>query len=1019
MRYLYFVLFLSTLISCGGGSNSDASNGNSDTPTPEQPQTEQTIDDEIERLAALQSFNTTSVKPQHDLKAQGAVFQLGKALFFSTDLSMQDDVACVSCHHPELGGGDALSLPIGVDSLNKNMIGPGRTHDGERSKDPLADGGPNVPRNAQTTFNLHVYTDHMFWDGRIEQLADGIKTPDSIAKQADPNVGVDLVEAQARFPIVSTNEMFGHGSDAGKSNTEKRQLLINKLQQKQTWLTLFSEAFASDNSDNAENLVTVDNIAKALAHYQKSQVFIESPWFDYLAGDKTAISESAKKGALLFYKPLGQGGYGCNACHSGAGFTDNQFHNIAVPQIGRGKNTAAFDTGRALVTSLQQDKYSFRTPSLLNIEVTAPYGHSGAYLTLEQIVKHHVGVEKALNEFDYTLNDNPLFAHLPVDSQRNKDRSSRAFEIWQTSPDRDLLATSVFGQSNINDLVAFLKTLTDPCTKSQACLQAWVETESLASESHDTAELALLSPDFATFSEQVNTWQPPIHSGDGAEQDIDETAAFTYASSLTGLDYSLSAAEFTDEMHTIAGGVSVADIDQDGWLDIFVSHGNQPGKLFRNNQGVYEEVTSTYLASLQGIHFSSLFIDLNADTWPDLIVLNDDINMGYLQVFINQAGNGFVEDTSKKGLQFSRFSHSIAAGDYDADGDLDLYVTHWNTGRIKPVSRENLWRNDNGTFTDVSHLLPPTRRSQLYGDIDMQFTPAFYDYDQDGRLDILIAADFGTSQVLKNTGEAGFIDVTPSSITDENGMGSALGDYDNDGDLDWFVSSIWNPSVHKAYDGGESGNRMYRNDNGTWIDTTESTGVRFGYWGWGACFADFNQDGWDDLFHTNGMTDGRIASESEVSQFFDDPSRLYINQQNSTFTEESVEWGISHTGQGRGISCFDFDNDGDQDILIAHNGKAPQLYRNNNQGNYLNIQLQQSGNNRQAIGAKVTVVTDVGSQTKWLTLNSNYMSNNPAVVYFGLGQAQSITHVEVVWPDGSTTTQQQVAFNQAFVITKE
>ncbi|EWH11894.1 putative cytochrome-c peroxidase [Catenovulum agarivorans DS-2] len=1013
MRYLYFVLFLPIVVACGGGSNSDATNVNTDTPTHEQPQTEQTIDDEIANLAALATFDANTVKPQHNLAAQGAIFELGKALFFSTDLSMQDDVACVSCHHPQLGGGDALSLPVGVDALDIKVIGPGRTHDGERVKDPLADGGPNVPRNAQTTFNLHVYTEHMFWDGRIERLTNGIKTPDSVAKQTDPSVGDDLVEAQARFPIVSTNEMFGHGSDAGKSNTEKRQLLVEKLKQKQAWLDLFTAAFADGSDENAADLLTVDNIAKALAHYQKSQVFINAPWFDYLAGDTSAISESAKKGALLFYKPLGQGGYGCNVCHSGAGFTDNQFHNIAVPQIGRGKNTAAFDTGRALVTSLQQDKYSFRTPSLLNIEVTAPYGHSGAYLTLAQMVKHHVGVESALVEFDYSLTDNPQFAHLPVDAQRNQERSSRAFEIWQTSEDRDLLATSVFGQNNINDLVAFLTTLTDPCTKDAACLQPWVETGSNSAEA-----LAILPAQFATFDEQISTWQPATNNGGQQGQVVDETTAFTHVSSLTGFDYNLAAAEFTDEMHTIAGGVSVADIDQDGWLDIFVSHGNQPGKLFRNNQGVYQEITSTQLSSLKGIQFSSIFIDLNADTWPDLIVLNDDISMGYLQVFINQAGNGFVEDSSKKGLSFSRFSHSIAAGDYDADGDLDLYVTHWNTGRIKPVSRENLWRNDNGVFTDVSHLLPAPRSSQLYGDIDMQFTPAFYDYDQDGLLDILIAADFGTSQVLKNTGDAGFIDATPASITDENGMGSALGDYDNDGDLDWFVSSIWNPSEHKAYDGGESGNRLYRNDNGTWVDTTDKAGVRFGYWGWGACFADFNQDGWEDIFHTNGMTDGRIASESEVSQFFTDPSLLYINQQNGTFTEESVEWGISHTGQGRGISCFDFDNDGDQDILIAHNGKAPQLYRNNNQGNYLTVQLKQSGTNRNAIGAKVTVVTDVGSQTKWLTLNSNYMSNNPTLVYFGLGQAQGITRVEIVWPDGSTTSKQQVSLNQVIVITK-
>jgi hypothetical protein len=274
--------------------------------------------------------------------------------------------------------------------------------------------------------------------------------------------------------------------------------------------------------------------------------------------------------------------------------------------------------------------------------------------------------------------------------------------------------------------------------------------------------------------------------------------------------------------------------------------------------------------------------------------------------------------------------------DYDVDGDLDLFVAHWQPYTTQD-RWEFLWRNQgDGTFTDVSNIADIGRfpadetGEDLPVEKEYSFTPIFADFNKDRYPDILLASDFNSSQVLVNNGGSGFVDMTPDLVDDRAGMGAAVADYDNDGDLDWFVSAIGDTREEFLVIGLLNGNRLYQNDGGgNFSNVTDFAGVRQGFWAWGTCLADFDNDGDQDLFIVNGF-DG-MTEEQSVSRnyenFNEDPAFLYINNGDGTFTDRAAELGMTHTAMGRGLVCYDYDRDGDLDMLIANSGEAPSLYR--------------------------------------------------------------------------------------------
>lgn len=413
--------------------------------------------------------------------------QLGKQLFFTKALSGNKDVACATCHHPLLGGGDNLSLSIGVGATEPDLLGVGRAH---------PEIMPNVPRNAPTTFNIALWDQVMFHDGRLESLdktpgangagPSGIRTPDTLPGLADPLAGENLVAAQSRFPVTSPAEMLGYLFATHKPHRTIRAYLCARLGDygtgagelpESSWPAEFERVFGP--ADQVEALITDERIASALGAYERSQVFVDTPWRSYVEGRSGAISAEAKRGALLFFRQPKDGGAGCATCHSGDFFTDEQFYALAIPQVGPGKQddpyyddpaAQADDFGRWYATFDETYRHTFRTPTLLNVEVTGPYGHNGAYATLEGIVRHHLDPAAAVAQYD------PTQLVPPAQTARTAEYTAKALAKLEEDRrnERTTLQDVDLSDRQVAEIVAFLNTLTDSCVQDPSCLAPWL-----------------------------------------------------------------------------------------------------------------------------------------------------------------------------------------------------------------------------------------------------------------------------------------------------------------------------------------------------------------------------------------------------------------------------------------------------------------------------------------------------------------------------------------------------------------
>jgi cytochrome c peroxidase len=461
-----------------------ACNSSTSTPYKENPSA---LDTKLKSIISTNHLTGNAMKGRTTPAIESPAAQLGMRLFFSKALGGDKDSACVTCHHPVLGGGDNLSLPIGVASERPNHLGEGRLTDANS----LLKGVPSVPRNAPTTFNLAAWDKALFHDGRIESLGktplaegndgQGIRTPSVAYGQQDPQAGDSLAMAQARFPITSEVEMKGFKH---KSTNNIRQYLASRigdygdgsgeLSNPDYWLKQFQTVYKQPSA-SAETLITERNIASLIASYERSQVFTNTPWKKYIEGDKTALSASAKAGAILFYSSKQEGGANCVACHSGDFFTDEDFHNIAIPQIGNGKGDGAdgsADFGRFRETGKAADKYAFRTPTLLNVEVTGPWGHAGAYTELDTIIWHHLDARDELTNYNSNQLSQPSIAHLEK-IQTNTLPALKMLEEARNAG-RSKLQKIDLNDKEVEQLMSFLHALTDPCVKSRACLAKWI-----------------------------------------------------------------------------------------------------------------------------------------------------------------------------------------------------------------------------------------------------------------------------------------------------------------------------------------------------------------------------------------------------------------------------------------------------------------------------------------------------------------------------------------------------------------
>jgi len=487
------------------------------------------------------------------------------------------------------------------------------------------------------------------------------------------------------------------------------------------------------------------------------------------------------------------------------------------------------------------------------------------------------------------------------------------------------------------------------------------------------------------------------------------------ATALPGIDVA-PGRTFTPPIH--AGGAAVGDCDGDGLPDIYFS-GLAHDVLYRNRgDGTYEDITVAanlgYNQSTKGAGFA----DIDNDGDVDLYVTGFSGPRHYL--YINDGTCTFAEEGLQRGAAFGSpgTGRTVSFGDYDRDGYLDAYASEWQSEARFPGGGviSHLFKNNGvfgpGFFTDET-LAAGLSLIAVEGTQDGTFplTSRFVDLDHDGWPDLTVVADFAESRLFWNDGDGTFTDGTDAAGvgTDEHGMGVTTADLDGDGQLDMFVTSIFATGFANA-----TGNRLYRNEGGrVFSDATDTAGVRDGYWGWGTDAFDYDNDGDLDLIMVNG-TDNNVENQMLVeddigplnlAQFVADPIRFWENDGNGVFAEMSVAVGLFENGVGRGVVPFDYDSDGDLDVLVTHEFAAPILFRNDggNANHWIDIELEGLESPRQGIGARVTVTSAGLDLVQEMSASGTYVSQNgTARLHFGLGPGTpKVDNVRVEWTSGS------------------
>ncbi|MEQ1572176.1 MAG: CRTAC1 family protein, partial [Myxococcota bacterium] len=446
----------------------------------------------------------------------------------------------------------------------------------------------------------------------------------------------------------------------------------------------------------------------------------------------------------------------------------------------------------------------------------------------------------------------------------------------------------------------------------------------------------------------------------------------------------------------LGGGAAVGDVDGDGDLDVFVPRIYLPSALMLNDGRGGFTPSPTWEGRSDGSH-GATFADLDGDRDLDLVVTSIGASPNLL--YVNDGAGGFTEEGAARGFAPEAAPgcgdwFGATAGDVDRDGDLDLIVAQWHEEGAPLAERTRLYVNDGaGAFSDQTLAWGFT---QLWS--RAVFSVLLADRDADGWPDLHVVADWGGTALYLNRGLA-FVEAQPDTFTDENGMGGDFGDVERDGDLDWFVAAIWDDRPICPVMWGCSGNRLYVEDEGAFVDHTDAAGVRVGQWGWSAAFFDHDLDGALDLALTGGFA---------ADGFVDEPGRLWRGRGTGGFDDVTCPSGWMHRGNGRGVIPFDADGDGDEDLLVAGNPDPPALWRNDGyEGRgWVSIDLDQPGPNRFALGARVTVRTGPGAvgQLRLVHANPTYVSGRPPLAHVGLGDHRGPVEVDVVWPDGVTTT---------------
>lgn len=471
-----------------------------------------------------------------------------------------------------------------------------------------------------------------------------------------------------------------------------------------------------------------------------------------------------------------------------------------------------------------------------------------------------------------------------------------------------------------------------------------------------------------------------------------------------------------------ANGVAVADYDLDGDLDVYFVNWNlhDPSKpstwsrLYRNNgDGTFTDRSTApgapTAASVtggpprgMGNKLGAAWGDYDNDGDPDLFLTN----VGPEILYRNDGGS-FTDVTAEAGVagpDDAVESSSPAWFDYDNDGDLDIYVSTWN-------GRNRMYENDgDGTFTDVTAATGLDNSGPNAGST---WSSLPFDVSGDGLTDLYLVNDYGRNRIMVNQGDGTFADETAARGLEDtgNGMGVTLGDFDNDGTFDIYLTNIYfGPQIQW--------NPLFRNDGtGRFTDVSKQLEVENADWAWGTVFFDCDHDGDLDLYVANGF----ITQPAFHNRFF---QNLLIETGTASFSNISAQSGTDGSGEARSAIAFDFDGDGDLDILVANArpGKdtnepnQPYLYENvSATQNWLQIDLEGAVSNRSGFGAVLRITSSNGTVYRHND-GVGYLGQNDAPVHVGIGPAASVDEIQVSWPSGLVESFSDIAVNQKITL---
>ena len=539
------------------------------------------------------------------------------------------------------------------------------------------------------------------------------------------------------------------------------------------------------------------------------------------------------------------------------------------------------------------------------------------------------------------------------------------------------------------------------------------------------------------------------------------------------------------------GGVGIGDINNDGRLDLYFTSNQGKNKLYLN-EGDFTFTDITENAGVAGSAFWSTgvsMVDINNDGYLDIYVLNSGDISGddrRNELFINQGDSTFVERASAYGLDFNSFSVHATFFDYDGDGDLDCYLLNNSYQGQKPqgwradtrsiadsLGGDKLLRNDphpeqdgQRVFTDVSQ-----EAGIHQGELGFGLGVAVGDLNGDNRPDIYVSNDFWERDYLYiNQGDGTFSDEIIGAMDhiSQSSMGNDIADLNNDGLMDIYVTDMLantdarlktmtmfdayhrdEPKYHEKFHYQYVHNTLQMNDGtGLFSEMAFASGVAATDWSWAPLLFDFDNDGWKDIYVTNGVlrdiTDldfsdfisnrrniERIVREKGTFNIADFLDRLpsqkiknvgFVNNRDKTFSEQSDSLGFHTPSFSNGAAYGDLDNDGDLDLVVNNINQPAFIYQNNadqyTNNNYLNVTFEGSPDNVTGIGAKVTIYQDSTLQVVEHQPAKVYQSTLAQGVHFGLGKHRRIDSLKVIWPDGSVEIKKSIKANQTLTLSK-